>query len=150
MATKAPATVVTDESTPLDVIAKNPDTIKLFGHISEVLDEMVVLARSGYRVFPGIVPTIYHLSGTVSILLQRGEPLALAVQRANESIAREQKAEAALFDKRVQEEAQRIAAQNAQRDLEARVAAAQAVADEQVARIRADAEAAIARITATV
>jgi len=148
MTKAAPVLEVTDESTSLDEIAKNPDTVKLFGHLGEVLEEMIVLARSGYRVFPGIAPTVYH-TGSISILLQRGEPLPLAVQRANESIAREQKAEAVLFEKRVQQAAQQIAAEKAQRDLEAQVAAAQAVADAQVAKIRADAEAAIARITAS-
>lgn len=149
MTKAAPVVEVTDESTSLDAIAKNPETIKLFGHVLEVMEEMIVLARSGYRVFPGITPTVYH-TGSISVLLQRGEPLALAVQRAKESIAREQKAEAAMFEKRVQQAAQQIAAEQAQRDLEARVAAAQAVADAQVQRIREDAEAAIARIVANV
>ena len=149
MAKTAPAVEVT-ESTPFSEIVKRPDTIKLFGHFHQVMDEFTIHARNGYMPFPGIPPRYFEFNGTMSILLQLGNPQSLASQRAAESMAQAQKEEAAEFDKRVAEEAQRIAAQNAQRDLEARVAAAQAVADAQVAKIRADAEAAIARLTATV
>lgn len=149
MATKAPVVEV-NESTPFSEIVKRPETIKLFGHFHQVMDEFTIHARNGYMPFPGIPPRYFEFNGTMSMLLQLGNPLPLVSQRAAESMAQAQKEEAAEFSRRVNEEAQRIAAENAQRDLEARVAAAQAVADEQVARIRADAEAAIARITATV
>lgn len=142
--------VEVNESTPFSEIVKRPDTIKLFGHFHQVMDEFTIHARNGYMPFPGIPPRYFEFNGTMSILLQLGSPQPLASQRAAESMAQAQKEEAAEFSRRVNEEAQRIAAENAQRDLEAQVAAAQAVADEQVARIRADAEAAIARITATV
>lgn len=141
--------VEVNESTPLADIVKRPDTIKLFGHFHQVMDEFTVLARSGYMPFPGIPPRYFEFNGTMSILLQLGNPLPLASQRAAESMAQAQKEEAAEFSRRVNEEAQRIAAEKAQRDLEAQVAAAQAVADAQVAKIRADAQAAIDRITAS-
>lgn len=149
MATKAPAVEVT-ESTPFAEIIKRPDSITLLGHASQVLEEYAAHARNGYHLFPGVTPQFFQHTGTMSILLALGEPLPLASQRAAESMAHAQKQEAAEFDRRVQEESKRLAAEKAQRDLEAQVAAAQAVADAQVAKIRADAEAAIARITATV
>ena len=138
------------ESTPLAEIVKRPDTVKLFGHFHQVMDEFTVLARAGYMPFPGVAPRYFEFNGTVSMLLQLGNPLPLASQRAAESMAQAQREEAAELNKRVQEEAKRISAENAQRDLEARVAAAQAVADAQVAKIRADAEAEVARIVANV
>jgi len=148
--TKAVPAVEVTESTPLAEIIKRPETIKLFGHYQSVMDEFTIHARNGYRVFPGVLPRYFEFNGNMSMLLQLGDPLPLASQRAAESMAHAQKEEAAEFDRRVTEEAKRFAAEQAQRDLQARVAAAQAVADAQVARIREDAEAAIARITATV
>lgn len=146
MATKAP--VATTESTSLAEIVKRPDAIKLFGHSHEVLEEMTVHARNGYRLFPGMQPSYYEQTGMMSILLQRGDPMPLSVQRAAETIANEQREEAAQFERRVAAEAKRISAEKARADLEAQVAAAQAIADAQVARIRADVDAAIARIQA--
>lgn len=150
MAANKAAPVEVTESTPLAEIVKRPDSITLFGHASQVLEEYAAHARNGYHLFPGVTPQFFQHTGTMSILLALGDPLPLASQRAAESMAAAQKQEAAEFDRRVQEESKRLAAQKAQRDLEAQVAAAQAVADAQVAKIRADAEAAIARITATV
>lgn len=146
--TKAPAVEVT-ESTPFSEIVKRPDIIKLFGHFHQVMDEFTIHARNGYMPFPGIPPRYFEFNGTMSMLLQLGNPQSLASQRAAESMAQAQKEEAAEFSRRVNEEAQRIAAEKAQRDLEAQVAAAQAVANAQVAKIRADAQAAIDRITAS-
>lgn len=146
MAAKAPA--VPTESTSLAEIVKRPDAIKLFGHAHEVLEEMTVHARNGYRLFPGMQPSYYEQTGMMSILLQRGDPMPLSVQRAAETIANEQREEAAQFERRVAAEAKRISAEKARADLEAQVAAAQAIADAQVARIRADVDAAIARIQA--
>ena len=148
-ATKAAQVEVPNESTPLAEIAKRPDTIKLFGHAHQVLEEYAVHARSGYHMFPGVTPQYFQHNGMMSILLALGEPLSLASQRAAESMAQAQRDEAAEFTRRVQEESKRLAAEKAQADLEAQVAAAQAVADAQVAKIKADAEAAIARIVAS-
>jgi len=146
----AKAAVVTETeipvATPLVEIAKRPDSITLFGHAYQVLEEYAVHARSGYHMFPGVAPQYFPHNGMMSILLALGEPLPLAHQRAAESMAEAQRKEAVEFDNRVKAEAQRIAAENAKAELEAKVAAAQAVADAQVARIRADADAAIARI----
>lgn len=149
MATKAaPVTEIPAESTPLVEIVKRPDSIALFGHAHQVLEEMTIHARSGYHLFPGVTPQYFQHNGMMSILLAKGDPLPLAHQRAAESMAEAQRKEAAEFDRRVKEESQRIAAEKAKAELEAQVAAAQAVADAQVARIRADADAAIARIQA--
>jgi hypothetical protein len=152
MATKtaAPTEVEVTESTPFAEIIKRPDTIKLFGHFQSVMDEYTIHARNGYRVFPGVLPRFFEFNGNMSLLLQLGDPAPLASQRAAESMAQAQKEEAAEFDRRVTAEAKRFAAEQAQRDLQARVDAAQAVADAQVQRIREDAEAAIARIVANV
>jgi hypothetical protein len=147
LAPKAAAEI--QESTPLAEIVKLPDTIQLQGHSFQVLEEICVHARQGYHLFPGVNPH-HGFNGMMAVLLQRGEPLALAAQRAAESMAEAQRKEAIEFDRRVTAEAKRLQAEKAQADLEAQVAAAQAVADAQVAKIRADAEAAIARITATV
>lgn len=148
---KAAAVVAETETpvaTPLVDIAKRPDSITLFGHAHQVLEEYAVHARNGYHMFPGVTPQYYQHNGWMSLLLALGEPLPLASQRAAESMAEAQRKEAIEFDNRVKAEAQRIAAEKAKAELEAQVAAAQAVADAQVARIRADAEAAIARIQA--
>lgn len=152
MATKTatPTEVEVTASTPLAEIVKRPDSITLFGHTHQVLEEYAAHARNGYHLFPGVTPQYYQHTGMMSILLALGDPLPLARQRAAESMAEAQRKEAAEFSRRVTEEAQRIAAENAKAELEAKVAAAQAVADAQVARIRADADAAIARIVANV
>jgi hypothetical protein len=152
MATKTatPTEVEVTESTPLAEIVKRPDTLKLFGHAHQVLEEYAVHARNGYHLFPGMTPQYYQHNGMLSILLALGDPIPLASQRAAESMAQAQRDEASEFTRRVVEESKRLAAEQAQRDLEARVAAAQAVADAQVQRIREDAEAAIARIVANV
>lgn len=146
MATKAAVTI--EEPTPLVEIAKRPDTIKLMGHAHEVLEEMTVHARNGYRPFRGVAPTYYERTGMMSILLQLGDPMPLAVQRAAESIAREQQEEAIQFEKRVQEEAARRVAAQIQADQEARIAAAEAVARAAVEKIKADVATERARIEA--
>jgi len=147
-AAPTPIEVEVTESTPLAEIVKRPNTIRLFGHYQSVMDEFTIHARNGYMPFPGVLPRYFEFNGNISMLLQLGNPLPLASQRAAESMAQAQKEEAAEFEKRVQEESKRLAAEQAQRDLEQRVSAAQAVADVQVQRIREDAEAAIARIMA--
>jgi uncharacterized membrane protein YqiK len=147
MATKSPVTEI-QESTPLAEIAKRPDTLKLFGHAHEVLDEYTIHARSGYRLFPGMHPTYYEQSGMMSILLQLGDPMPLASQRAAETIAREQREEGILFERRVKEEAARLHAAQIQADQEARIAAAEALANAAVEKIKADVAAERARIEA--
>jgi hypothetical protein len=148
--TKAAPAVEVTQSTPFAEIIKRPDSITLFGNASQVLEEYAAHARNGYHLFPGVTPQFFQHTGAMSILLALGDPLPLASQRAAESMAAAQKQEAAEFDKRVKQEAERLHAAQLQADLDARVAAAQAIADEQVARIRADAEAQVARIVATV
>lgn len=145
--TKA-AVTETPVATPLAEIARRPDTINLFGHAYQVLDEMCIHFRNGYRAHPDVAMQ-YFPGGMMSILLQLGNPLPLASQRASESIAREQKAEATRFEKRVTEEAKRIAAESAKADQDARIAAAEAVANAAVEKIRADVAAERARIEAT-
>lgn len=147
-AAPAPATE-TPVATPLIEIAKHPDTISLFGPAYNVMDEFTILARLGYRPHPDLAMR-YFPGGAMALLLQKGDPMPLAYQRAKEIIALEAAKEAAEFDKRVKQEAERLHAAQLQADMDARVAAAQAIADEQVARIRADAEAQVARIVATV
>lgn len=151
MATKspAPATIETPVATPYEEILKRPDSITLFGHAYQVLDEYAVHARNGYHMFPGVTPQYYQHNGMMSLLLALGDPAPLASQRAAESMAEAQRKEAYEFDRRVKEESKRLAAEKAQAELEAQVAAAQAVAEAEVARIRADADAAIARIHAS-
>lgn len=146
MATKAAVTI--EESTPLAEIAKRPDAIQLMGHAHEVLEEMTVHARNGYRPFRGVAPTYYERTGMMAILLQLGNPMPLAVQRAAESVANEQRKEAIQFEKRVQEEAARRVAAQIQADQEARIAAAEAVANAAVEKIKADVAAERARIEA--
>jgi len=141
-----PAATETPAATPLVEIAKRPDSITLFGHAYEVLEEMVLHARSGYHLYPGVTPQIFQHNGMMSVLLQLGNPLPLTSQRAAESVANEQRKEAAEFDRRVQAEAQRIAAAKAQADLDARIAAAEAVANAAVEKIRVDAAAERRRI----
>lgn len=148
MATKSVPVKETPVATPLVEIAKRPDSITLFGHAHQVLDEMVIHARNGYHLFPGVAPQYFQHNGMMSVLLALGDPLPLAHQRAAESMAEAQRKEAIEFDRRVKEESKRLAAEKAQAELEAQVAAAQAVAEAEVARIRADADAAIARIHA--
>ena len=148
MATKAPAAVTETPavSTPYEEILKQPESITLFGHAHQVLDEMIIHARNGYRFFPGVHPAYYERTGMMSVLLQRGDPMPLVYQRAKESIASEQRKEAAEFTRRVNEEAQRIATAKAKAELDARIAAAEAVANAAVEKIRRDAEAERARI----
>jgi len=148
MATKAPAAVTETPavSTPYEEILKQPESITLFGHAHQVLDEMIIHARNGYRLFPGVHPAYYERTGMMSVLLQRGDPMPLVYQRAKESIASEQRKEAAEFTRRVNEEAQRIATAKAKAELDARIAAAEAVANAAVEKIRRDAEAERARI----
>lgn len=146
MSKAAPATAVPAESTPLHVIAKRPDTINLFGYAHEVLDEFTIHARNGYRLFPGVSPQYLERTGMLSILCQLGDPLPLASQRAAESIANEQRKEAAEFTRRVKEEAARLHAAQLQADQDARIAAAEAVAAAAVEKIRADVAAERARI----
>lgn len=147
MATKAAATE-TPVATSLAEIAKRPDTINLFGYAHEVLDEFTIHARNGYRLFPGMHPAYYEQNGMMSILLQLGDPLPLASQRAAETIAREQREEANLFERRVKEEAARLHAAQIQADQDARIAAAEAVAAAAVEKIRKDVAAERARIEA--
>lgn len=147
MATKsaAPVTETPAVSTPYEEILKQPETITLFGYAHQVLDEMILHARSGYRLYEGVSPNILQ-NGMMSVLLQRGDPMPLVYQRAKESIASEQRKEAAEFTRRVNEEAQRIATAKAKAELDARIAAAEAVANAAVEKIRRDAEAERARI----
>lgn len=135
------------ESTPLAEIARRPDTIKLFGHPVELFNEMCVHFRNGYRPHEGVGPDIIP-NGYMSVLLQLGDPMPLAVQRAKATIEQEQRAEHQRFEMRVQEEAARRVAANAQAELDARIAAAEAVAEAEVARIRAEVAAERARIEA--
>jgi len=148
MATKQTAVTETPAATPLVEIAKRPDSITLFGPANLVLDEYAVHARNGYRLLPDAL-IHYFPNGSMSITLCLGEPLALAVQRAKESVAREQAAETARFERRVTEEAARRVAANAQAELDQRIAAAEAVANAAVEKIRADAAAERARIEAS-
>lgn len=150
MATKqaAPAAIETPVATPYEEILKRPDSITLFGHAHEVLEEMIIHARNGYHLYPGVTPQIFQHNGMMSILLQLGNPLPLTSQRAAESIASEQRKEAIEFDRRVAAEAQRIAAANAKAELDARIAAAEAVANAAVEKIRKDAAAERERIEA--
>lgn len=145
-ATKAPVAEI-QESTPLAEIVKRPDTIQVFGPANLVLDEYAVHARNGYRLLPDAL-IHYFPNGSMSITLCLGEPLALAVQRAKESIAREQAAEATRFEKRVQEEAARRVAAQVKADQEARIAAVQALAEAEVTRVRAQVAAERERIEA--
>jgi len=149
MATKI-ATPVTETpvATPLAEIARRPDTINLFGHAHQVMDEFTILARLGYRPHPD-VGMQYFPGGMMALLVQLGDPMPLAHQRAQESIANEQRKEAIQFEKRVQEEAARRVAAQAQAEQDARIAAAEAVAEAQVARIREEVAAERARIEAT-
>lgn len=146
MATKAAVTL--EESTPLAEIARRPDSITLLGHAHEVLEEMTIHARNGYHLYPGVHPTYYERTGMMSILLQLGNPLPLASQRAAESVANEQRKEAAEFDRRVKDEAARLHAAQIQADQEARIAAAEALANAAVEKIKADVAAERARIEA--
>lgn len=149
---KAPAAPAIDTpavSTPYEEILKQPDSITLFGHAHQVLDEMIIHARNGYRLYAGVSPNIYPTGGMMSVLLQRGDPMPLVYQRAAESIASEQRKEAADFERRVVEEAARRVAANAQAELDARIAAAEAVANAAVEKIRKDAAAERARIEAS-
>ena len=149
MATKSAAAPVETPaaSTPYEEIVKRPDTIQVFGPANLVLDEYAVHARNGYRLLPDAL-IHYFPNGNMSITLCLGEPLALAVQRAKESIAREQAAEAARFEKRVVEEAARRIAAQAQAELDARIAAVEALAEAEVIRVRAQVAEERARITA--
>lgn len=144
-AAAAPATETPAVSTPYEEILKQPETITLFGNAHQVLDEMILHARSGYRMYEGVSPNILP-NGYMSVLLQRGDPAPLVYQRAKESIASEQRKEAAEFTRRVNEEAARRVAANAKAELDARIAAAEAVANAAVEKIRADAAAERARI----
>lgn len=149
MATKSPAAPAeTPVATPLVEIAKRPDSITLFGHAHEVLEEMVLHARNGYHLYPGVTPQIFQHNGMMSVLLQLGNPLPLTSQRAAESIASEQRKEAIEFDRRVAAEAQRIATAKAQAELDARIAAVEAQAEAEVIRVRAQVAAELARIEA--
>lgn len=148
MATKAPAAVTETPavSTPYEEILKRPDSITLFGHAHEVLEEMVTHARNGYHLYPGVTPQIFQHNGMMSVLLALGNPLPLASQRAAESIASEQRKEAAEFTRRVQAEAQRIAAAKAQEALDARIATVEALAEAEVTRVREQVAAERARL----
>lgn len=149
MATKAPAVTETPAvSTPYAEILKHPETITLLGNAHQVLDEMILHARSGYRLYEGVSPTILQ-NGVMSILLQRGDPMPLVYQRAKESIANEQRKESAEFERRVNEEAARRVAANAQAELDARIAAVEALAEAEVSRVRAQVAAERARIEAS-
>ena len=145
MATKAAETPV---ATPLEEIGKRPDSITLFGNIIDVLNEMSIYARNGYKPFAGVSPHYFAETATMSILLQLGDPLPLVHQRAKESIAREAAKEAAEFTRRVNEEAARRVAAQVQADQDARIEAAEAVAAAAVAKIKADVAAERARIEA--
>lgn len=142
----APAIETPAVSTPYEEILKQPDTITLFGHAHQVLDEMIIHARNGFRLYAGVSPNIYPTGGMMSVLLQRGDPMPLVYQRAAESIANEQRKEAAEFTRRVNEEAQRIATAKAQAELDARIAAVEALAEADVQRVRAQVAAERARI----
>ncbi|TXG01901.1 hypothetical protein [Massilia arenae] len=148
MATKSVPVTETPVATSLVDIAKQPDSITLFGFSHDVLNEMTIHARNGYRPFVGVNVEFFPHNGMMSILLQRGDPMPLAVQRAAETIANEQRKEAIEFERRVQEEAARRVTANAQAELDARIAAAEAVAEAQVARIREEVAAARQRIEA--
>lgn len=142
----APAIETPAVSTPYEEILKQPDTITLFGHAHQVLDEMIIHARNGFRLYAGVSPNIYPTGGMMSVLLQRGDPMPLVYQRAAESIANEQRKEAAEFTRRVNEEAQRIATAKAQAELDARIAAVEALAEADVQRVRAQVAAERARL----
>lgn len=147
MATKQAAAEI-QESTSLAEIARRPDTIKLFGHPVELFNEMCVHFRNGYRPHEGVGPDIIP-NGYMSVLLQRGDPMPLAVQRAKATIEQEQRAEYQRFEKRVQEETTRRIAAQAQADLDARIAAVEALAEAEVLRVREQVAAERARLQET-
>jgi hypothetical protein len=142
------AVTETPVATPLAEIARRPDTVNLFGHAHQVMDEFTILARLGYRPHPEVAMQ-YFPGGMMALLVQLGDPLPLASQRAAESIANEQRKEAVEFEKRVKQEAERLHAAKLQADLDARIAAAETVANAAVEKIRMDAAAERARIEAT-
>ena len=146
--TKAAAVTETPVATPLAEIARRPDSINLFGHAHQVMDEFTILARLGYRTHPDVAMQ-YFPGGMMALLIQLGDPMPLAHQRAKESMAQAQKQEAAEFDKRVKQEAERLHAAKLQADLDARIAAAETIANAAVEKIRTDAAAERARIEAT-
>lgn len=146
MATKT--VTETPVATPLAEIARRPDTINLFGPAYEVLDELCIHFRNGYRPHPEAAMQ-YFPNGMMAILIQLGDVMPLAHQRAKESMAREAAKESAEFEKRVKQEAERLHAAQLQADLDARIAAAEAVANAAVEKIRSDAAAERARIEAT-
>jgi hypothetical protein len=139
MATKIPTPAAeAPVATPYEEILKQPDSITLFGNVHQVLDEMIIHARNGYRLYAGVSPNLFPEGGMMSVLLQRGDPMPLVYQRAAESIASEQRKEAAEFTRRVNEEAARRIAAKVQADQDARIAAAEAVANAAVEKIKAD------------
>lgn len=125
-------------ATPYEEILRQPESITLFGHAHQVLDEMIIHARSGYCLYPGVSPNLFPEGGMMSVLLQRGNPMPLVYQRAKESIASEQRKEAIEFERRVNEEAARRVAAQVKADQDARIAAAEAVANAAVEKIKAD------------
>ena len=144
----APKAAEIQASTPLAEIAARPDTIALFGHAHQVLEEMITHARSGYHLYQGVSPNIVQQTGMMSVLLQLGDPMPLAVQRAKETIEREQREAHQRFEKRVKQEAERLHAAQLQADQDARIAAAEAMAEAAVAKIKADVAAERRRIEA--
>lgn len=127
--------------------AKLPDTITLFGNGGTVWNELMVHVRSGFIIAPGTFPVVFA-DGNVSIALCLGTPSQLIIKAAEASVVRALREEQERFDQRVKYAAKLLVEQQAEADLERRLAEAEAQAEAAIAKIRKEAAAERARLNA--
>jgi hypothetical protein len=127
--------------------AKLPDTITLFGNGGTVWNELMVHVRNGYIIAPGTFPVVFP-DANVSVALCLGTPNQLIIQAAEASVVRALREEQDRFDQRVKYAAKLLVEQQAEADLEQRLAEAEATAEAAIAKIRKDAAAERARLAA--
>ncbi|MGI4842315.1 MAG: hypothetical protein ACRYF7_03275 [Janthinobacterium lividum] len=139
-------TVSTPVATDKPVVApQKPISIELIGPAVTIMQELCAHVRNGYTVHKDY-PMHFYQNGNISLMLIIGNPDDYALKKAQEStdasIAREQ----AEYNRRVQEEAKLLVERQAREALEKSVAEAVAAHEKQIAKLKRDAEAELARL----
>jgi len=107
-------------TTPIRTIHQpKPETLKLIGPTVPTLAKAAVHIRNGYIFSPDVVPEVFGAAGMIGVTLVLGSPEQYAIEEA------------------AQESAEAMAAQERQRQRDIQEAAAQLVADNERAAVKA-------------
>jgi hypothetical protein len=120
--TKVTTAIVAPEAAPAPartIHQPKPETLKLIGATVPTLAKAAVHIRNGYIFSPDVVPEVFGAAGMIGVTLVLGSPEQYAIEEA------------------AQESAEAMAAQERQRQRDIQEAAAQLVADNERAAVKA-------------